>query len=232
MKVFLAGATGVNGRRLVMLLRQQHIDIVGTTRTPAKGRALNTLGAKPVVVDVFDADAIRNAVEAAEPDIVVHQLTDLTAAPGSPDYQAALERNSRLRIEGTRNLVAAAKAAGVTRMIAQSIAFAYVPGSGTRIESDAIDPAAKGVIALEEAVTKTPGLDGVVLRYGYLHGPGSWYDAAPKPPSLHVDAAAQAALLAIQKAKPGFYNIAEDSDVVSIEKAKRELGFDAAFRMK
>jgi nucleoside-diphosphate-sugar epimerase len=227
-KVFLAGATGVIGRRLVKLLRESHI---GTTRTPTKGRVLKMLGATPVVVDVFDADALRDAVISAEADVVVHQLTDLTQPPGTPGYPASLARNAKLRIDGTQNLVAAAKAAGITRMVAQSIAFAYVPREGIHDEGDPIDATQNGVISLEYAVTKTPGIDGIVLRYGYLFGPGTWYAAPPKPPSLHVDAAAHAALLALKSARPGIYNAAQDDGAVSSEKAKRGFHFDASFRM-
>jgi nucleoside-diphosphate-sugar epimerase len=84
---------------------------------------------------------------------------------------------------------------------------------------------------LEQAVTGTAGIDGIVLRYGYLYGPGTWNETQkPPPPSVHVDAAAYAALLAITKGQPGIYNIADDGDAVSSEKAKHELGFDAGFR--
>jgi nucleoside-diphosphate-sugar epimerase len=88
----------------------------------------------------------------------------------------------------------------------------------------------QGIVTLEREVLKTPGIDGVVLRYGYLYGPGTWYDVAPKPPSVHVDAAAHAALLAACKGA-GVYNVAEDDGAVSSAKAKRELGFDPAFRI-
>lgn len=239
MKVFLAGATGVIGRRLVRLLRAARIEVTGTTRLPAKGRALSTLGATPVVVDVFDAEALARAVEAAQPDVIVHQLTDLPSAPGTPGYPEAQERNSRLRIEGTRNLMAAAIRAGVGRVVSQSIAFVYAPGEGVRREDDPLDTGADGVraqtvagvVALEDATLNTPGIDGIVLRYGLLYGPGTWYETPPKPPSLHVDAAAQAALLAVTRGRRGVYNIAEDDGAVSSEAARRELGFDAGFRI-
>lgn len=239
MKVFLAGATGVIGRRLVRLLRDARIEVTGTTRLPAKGRALSTLGATPVVVDVFDAEALARAVEAAQPDVIVHQLTDLPSAPGTPGYPEAQERNSRLRIEGTRNLMAAAIRAGVGRVVSQSIAFVYASGPGMRREDDPLDTGAQGVraqtvagvVALEDATLNTPGIDGIVLRYGLLYGPGTWYETPPKPPSLHVDAAAQAALLAVTRGRRGVYNIAEDDGAVSSEKARRELGFDAGFRI-
>ena len=238
MRIFLAGATGVIGRRLGLLLRDARHEVAGTTRNPEKAARLQAIGITPVVVDVFDADAVARVVTDARPDVVIHQLTDLPSAPGTPGYAAGQEANRRLRIEGTRNLVRAATMAGVRRMIAQSIAFVYAAGEGMREESDPLDTAAEpprqftvqGVVALEREALQTPGRAGVVLRYGYLYGPGTWYDAPPKPPSVHVDAAAHAALLAIDKGS-GLYNIAADDGAVSSAKARRELGFDPAFRM-
>jgi nucleoside-diphosphate-sugar epimerase len=237
-KIFLAGAGGAIGRRLTPLLRAAGHDVVGTTRSPGKVAVLQALGADPVVVDVFDAAALARAVAAAAPDVVMHQLTDLAFAPGTPQYDEALDRNARLRIEGTRNLAAAAQAAGVRRLIAQSIAFVYAPGDGARAESDSLDLAAAGarkrtvdgVVALEQASLELP--EGIVLRYGYLYGPGTWFESGQRAkPALHVDAAAQAALLAMIQGKRGIYNIAEDDGAVSIDKARRDLGFDPAFRI-
>jgi nucleoside-diphosphate-sugar epimerase len=238
MRIFLAGATGVIGQRLAVLLRDAGHEVAGTTRTDAKAAMLRSLGVMPVVVDVFDADALARAVSQARAEIVIHQLTDLSSAPGTPGYPAAQEANRRLRIEGTRNLMRAAKLACVRRVVAQSIAFAYAPGEGARGEDDSLDVAAEGtrqltvqgIVALEHEVLKTAGVDGVVLRYGYLYGPGTWYDAPPKPPSVHVDAAAQAAMLAVGKGE-GIYNIAEDDGAVSMARARRELGFDPEFRI-
>jgi len=236
MKIFLAGAGGAIGRRLTPLLRAAGHTVTGTTRSAAKADAIAKLGAEPTVVDVFDAVALAHAVMAARPDAIIHQLTDLAFAPGTPQYQEGLARNARLRIEGTRNLVAAARAAKVTRMVAQSIAFfVYAPGPGMRVESDPLnaDPAVastmEGVIALEKEVLSLP--EGVVLRYGFFHGPGTWSPDTPRKPALHIDAAAQAALLALTKGEPGIYNIAEDDPGLSSEKAKRDLGFDASFRI-
>lgn len=238
MKIFLAGAGGAIGRRLTPLLCAAGHAVVGTTRSADKAAAVAALGAEPAVVDVFDADALARAVKAAAPQVVMHQLTDLAFAPGTPQYDEALARNARLRIEGTRNLVAAAQAAGVRRLIAQSIAFIYAPGAGPRIESDPL-LAAEGstartvnaVTALEQAVLAMP--EGIVLRYGFFYGPGTWStDGASRAPAVHVDAAAQAAALAVTKGKPGIYNIAEDDASLSSEKAKRDLGFDAGFRLK
>ena len=238
MKIFLAGAGGAIGRRLTPLLRAAGHTVAGTTRSKEKAAAIAELGAEPVVVDVFDSEALARAVKAAAPQVLMHQLTDLPFAPGTPRYDEGLERNARLRVAGTRNLADAAKAAGVRRMIAQSIAFVYAPADGKRSEADPLDLSASGarkrtvdgVVALERATLDLP--EGIVLRYGYLYGPGTWYvDAKRSKPSLHVDAAAWAALLAVSKGKHGIYNIAEDDGAVSSEKAKRDLGFDAGFRI-
>jgi nucleoside-diphosphate-sugar epimerase len=239
MKVFLAGASGVIGRRLCVLLRQAGHDVVGTTRSETKAAALQTLGATPAVVDVFDLAKLKLAVYAAQPDVIVHQLTDLPQDSDPKKIQAALEGNARLRIDGTRNLVEAARANGVRRVIAQSVAFAYAPGGEPHSESAPLNLNAEGVkrrtvegvAALENAVLQTPGIDGIVLRYGRLYGPGTWVADATGPAPLHVDAAAQAALLALTLGAPGIYNIAEDDGAVESGKAKRDLGFDAAFRM-
>ena len=238
MRIFLAGATGVVGLRLAALLGEAQHQVVGTTRAPAKAPMLRALGVTPVVVDVFDAAALARAVATARPDVIVHQLTDLPAAPGTPGYPAAQVANRRLRIEGTRNLVQAARMAGIRRVVAQSIAFVYAPGDGARVEDDPLDVAAEGVrqltvqgiVALEREVVQASGIVGIVLRYGYLYGPGIWYQVAPKPPSVHVDAAAQAALLSLSNGA-AVYNIAEDDAVISSAKARRDLGFDPAFRL-
>jgi nucleoside-diphosphate-sugar epimerase len=154
---------------------------------------------------------------------------------------AARATNTRLRIEGTHNLVAAAKAAGTRRVIAQSIAFVYEPGDGARVETDPLprqpdgSPAlsVRGVASLEEQVLGTAGIDGIVLRYGRLYGPGTWEATRPAGTGyLHVDAATEAALLAITRGAPGIYNIAENDGEFSIEKARRGLGFDPAFRLE
>jgi nucleoside-diphosphate-sugar epimerase len=234
MKLFLAGAGGVIGRRLTPLLIKAGHRVTGTTRATDKADMLRALGAEPAVVDVFDAHALARAVSKAAPEAVIHQLTDLAFAPDDPRYQEGLARNARLRVEGTRNLVAAALAAKVARMVAQSIAFIYAPGPGARVEADPLnsDSASAGTVdavkALESAVLSMP--DGLVLRYGYLYGPGTWSLDTPRAPALHVDAAAQAALLALTRGAPGIYNVAEDAPTLSSEKAKRELGFDASFR--
>ncbi len=237
MKVFLAGATGVIGRPLIGLLRGAGHEVVGTTRSSAKLADIEALGAKGVAVDAFDADGLKRAVAAAAPDVVIHQLTDLPDVSDPSKMEIVRENNSRLRIEGTRNLMAAAKAAGVRRAVAQSIAFVYAPGPQPHREGDPLESGEanrvtiEGVKALEDAVLNTPGIDGIVLRYGRLYGPGTWFDKPGGPGPLTCGAAAQAALLAMTRGAPGIYNVAEEDGAFSVEKARRELGFDPAYRM-
>jgi nucleoside-diphosphate-sugar epimerase len=211
--------------------------VTGTTRSADKAGALRSLGAEPVVVDVFDAVALAPVVKDARPQAIIHQLTDLGFAPGTPQYEEGLARNARLRIEGTRNLVDAARVANVTRMVAQSIGFfVYAPGQGPRVESDPVSTDAafagviKGAVSLEQDVLSLP--QGVVLRYGFFYGPGTWSPEATQKPAIHIDAAGQATVRALDNAKHGIYNVAEDDAGLSSEKAKREFGFDASFRIK
>ena len=235
-RIFLAGASGAIGRRLVPLLLQAGYQVTGTTRSYQKSALLMKMGIVPAVVDVFDAPGLRDAVVAAAPDIVIHQLTDLPPGLDPARMEEGRKRNGRLREIGTRHLVDAALAAGATRVIAQSIAFAYAPLPPTREgtpvrESDPLDPEARGVRMLEEAVLETPRIAGIVLRYGRLYGPGTGFDAPGGAGPVHVDAAAQAALLAITRGTPGAYNIAEDDGTLAVEKARRELGWEAGFRL-
>jgi len=237
MNVFLAGATGVIGRPLIGLLRGAGHSVTGTTRSAAKIAGIEALGAKGVAIDAFDAQGLTRAVIAARPDVVIHQLTDLPDVSDPSKMITVRENNSRLRIEGTRNLMAAAKAAGVRRAVAQSIAFVYSPGPKPHREDDPLESGEanrvtiEGVKVLEDAVLNTPGIDGIVLRYGRLYGPGTWFDKPGGPGPLTCGAAAQAALLAMTRGAPGIYNIAEDDGTFSVEKARRELGFDPAFRL-
>ncbi len=184
------------------------------------------------MVDVFDAGALTKEAETAAPEIVIHQLTDL--AQGTDPA-----RNARVRDIGTRNLVAAAQAAGARRIIAQSILWVYAAGGEPHDEEapldlDATGPRAftvGGVVALERQVLEATPMTSVVLRYGQLYGPNTGRAVANDVPSpVHVDAAAAAAWLAIDKGG-GIYNIAETNALVRTEKAKRELGWDAAFRL-
>jgi nucleoside-diphosphate-sugar epimerase len=222
------------------MLRDAGYEVFGTTRSSHKVDVLRAAGAEPVVVDVFDAAALTRAVCAAAPAFVIHQLTDLPPAVDPSRLSEALPRNARLRAEGTRNLVAAAQAAGVRRMVAQSLVWVYAAGPEPHVESDPLQVDAeglfgvtvRGVVELERLTLGAAPIEGVVLRYGQFYGPGTGFDSAAqkKFPPLHVDAAAWAALLALEKGAPGIYNIAESSPYVSCEKAQRELGWQAGFR--
>src|SRR5215475_14784567 len=132
MKVFLAGATGAIGRRLVPMLLSAGHAVTGTTRLTTKAKELRSAGVEPVVVDVFDASALSAAILHAQPDIVIHQLTDLPPGLNPSQMTEGTQRNARMRSQGTQNLVAAALGAGVHRLIAQSIAWMYAPGKEPR----------------------------------------------------------------------------------------------------
>jgi len=173
MRIFLAGATGVIGRRVVPRLIGRRHQVTGLVRRPEDAAWLRGLGAGAVVGDVFDRDMVLRAVGLAAPDVVMHQLTDLKGG----NFLA----NSVMRTAGTRHLVDAAVAAGVRRVVAQSIAWAYEPGDVPAGEGVPLDLGAsdsrlrtvQGVAALEAAVRAAP--EWVVLRYGLLYGPGTWY---------------------------------------------------------
>ena len=203
---------------------------------PAKAKELAQAGVVPAVLDIFDADGVSGAVLAARPDVVI-QLTDLPREFDQARISASYPNNARIRSEGTRNLIAAAQAAGARRFIVQSIAFAYAPGGEPHVETDPLnlgDPVraitVRGAADMEQQGLTASGLDAIVLRYGLLYGPGTWYETPSHRPALHVDAAAHAALRAVARGKSGVYNIADDDGAVSIAKARAELGFDPEFR--
>ncbi|TAK50198.1 MAG: NAD(P)-dependent oxidoreductase [Xanthobacteraceae bacterium] len=239
MKVLVAGATGAIGRRLIPLLLQAGHTVTGTTRAPSKAPALKAFGVTPMVVDVFDPETLICDVAAASPDVIIHQLTDLPQRLEGADMNAALDNNARVRIEGTRNLMKAAREAGVPRVIAQSIAWVYADGPRPFTESAPLMTQAEGMLArtlegvrvLEQTVLSDPVIVGLVLRYGRLYGPGTWTEVPPKEVPLHVDAAAHAALMAITRGAAGIYNVAEEDGYLSAAKAKADLGFDPAFRL-
>ena len=239
MRIFLAGATGAIGRRLVPLTIQAGHDVVGTTRDPQRARALEAAGARAVVLDVLDRGAVMAAVADTEPDVVVHELTALSGPANLRRFDAYFAQTNRLRTRGPDNLIAAAQAAGVPRLVAQS--YTGWPnrrsGSLVKTEEDPLDPrptaASRQSLAaiehLESTVTGTPGLDGVVLRYGSLYGPGTALGAGGELLEMvrrrrlpivgggtgvwshvHVDDAATATLLAVEGGAPGVYNIVDD----------------------
>lgn len=235
-RILLAGATGAVGQRLMPMLSEAGHSVWGTTRSSAKAAELEAVGANAVIVDVFNSDALAAALLEIKPETVIHQLTDLPRNLDPALMGEAILRNARIRDEGTRNLVAAAKRAGATRLIAQSISWAYAPGPQPHDEQDPLDAKAEGpraisingVIALERQILAAP-MHATVLRYGQFYGPGTGFDV-PKPgASVHIDAAAYAALLAVDRGV-GVYNIAEPNEQVSTDKAITELGWHADFR--
>mgnify|MGYP002624259386 CR=1 FL=1 len=235
-RVFLAGGSGVIGRQLVPRLVARGYQVTATTRRADRLPELEALGASAVVCDAFDAEGLRAAVAAAAPDVVVHQLTSIPSRIDPRRVVRDFETTNRLRTEGTRNLLAAAEAAGAGRFIAQSVAFAHRPdGDGLKREEDplfldcppAYRPLVEAVASLERQVA-TADLEGVVLRYGYFYGPGTIYapggtfraDVRRRrlpivgPGSgvfsfVHIDDAADATVAAIT-GPPGLYQIVDD----------------------
>jgi nucleoside-diphosphate-sugar epimerase len=193
MRIFVAGASGVIGLQLLpMLLEDGHV-VAGMTRSAEKAEGLRKLGAEPVVCDVFDADGLTEAVVAFDPELVMHQLTDL---PDTVDQIGAFrDRNNRIRTEGTRNLLAAARAAGAPSFVAQSIAWR--PPTGGE--------------AVEEHERMVLDAGGLVLEYGTFYGPGTYGgDRVPGPPRIHVADAARRTV-ELLSAPSGVVVIAEDS---------------------
>jgi 2-alkyl-3-oxoalkanoate reductase len=183
MRVFIAGATGVIGRRLATRLVLAGHDVVGMTRTAAKCTDLRKMGVQPVVVDAFNDEAVISAIVASRPEVVVNQLTDLPRDYKIRKLRPYFERTGRLRLEGGCILLEAARRAGARRFVAQSVAFMYkVTGEQVVTEASAefaedapapFGPAATATHAAEELVLRAPDLEALVLRYGVLYGPGT-----------------------------------------------------------
>jgi len=233
--VFVAGATGVIGRPLVGRLLDAGHEVLGMARSPARAAELGALGAKGVACDALDGEALRAVVTRAAPEVVIDQLTNLPARLDPRRYGTQLEATNRLRREGTRNLVAAAAAAGASRLIAQSIAFAYAPtGDWVKPEEaplnlEAGEPTASAVGAVAELEAQVLSATGLVLRYGFLYGPGSAFAADGYYAELarkrrlpvigsgdgrwsfiHVADAADATVAAVEHGGPGVYNVTDD----------------------
>ena len=237
MRVFLAGATGVIGTPLVpQLLKAGHV-VTAMTRSVLRAAQLEAVGADPVVCDVFDADSVRAAMAGASPEAVLHQITSL---PPRLDWDdpSVFDANNRVRTEGTRVLLDAALATGARRIVAQSIAFVYAPTGDPVKDEDAplftdAPPPLGGLFAAivdhEQRVTGTAGIEGLVLRYGMLYGPGTYHDRrgstaadiiAGRVPLvagatgmyswLHVDDAGSAAVAALERGASGIYNVVDD----------------------
>ena len=236
MRVFVAGASGAIGRRLVPKLMGAGHEVTGMTRSEASAARIREAGVRAVVCDVFDGEQLTQAMRDAAPEVVVHQLT---ALPESFDVRKInYEPTNRIRTEGTRNLLAAACAAGARRMVAQSIALMYAPeggwvkGEGDRIFTEAPEPfgaAARATEDLERQVVGADTIEGLVLRYGFFYGPGTYYASdgnlaeetrKRRQPIvgggtgvfsfIHVDDAAAATVAALDRGEPGTYNVTDD----------------------
>jgi 2-alkyl-3-oxoalkanoate reductase len=234
MRIFVAGATGAIGRRLVPQLAARGHSVAATTRTAEKVDMLRSLGAEPVVVDGLDAVAVGEAVARAEPDAIVHQMTALAGTPNLKHFDAWFAVTNELRTQGTQHLIAAATAAGVKRLVAQSYAgWNNARDDGpVKTEDDPLDPhppaeQAKSLAAirfLEDAVLAAP-LEGIVLRYGSFYGPGDSESLVEmirkrKLPIIgagtgiwswiHLDDAAAATVAAVEHGTRGIYNVVDD----------------------
>jgi len=239
MKVFVAGASGAIGSRLVPALVENGHEVVGTTRTPAKSGWLQQLGAEPVVMDALDELVVKDAVAAAAPDVVVHELTAIPDAIDFRKLDQQFVQTNRLRTEGTDHLIQAARAAGVRRFVAQSFAaWAYArTGGQVKVETDPVEtdppPTVRrthaGIMHVERALREATDLEGIALRYGGFYGPGtSFGGGAPlldmvrkrRLPIvgggdgvwsfIHIEDAATATVAAIERGRPGIYNVTDD----------------------
>jgi nucleoside-diphosphate-sugar epimerase len=236
MKIFVAGATGAIGRRLVPLLVDAGYEVVGTTTSAGKADDLRALGAQPVVLDLLDAETVGRALSEAAPDVVVHEATALAPAGNLRNFDEAFARTNRLRTEGTDNLLAAARAGGVRKFIAQSYAgWPYArEGAAVKDEEAPLDDNPAGnaketIAAIRHLEQRVVAADGIVLRYGGFYGPGTslavggeMLDAIRKrmfpvvgsgagmASFIHIEDAARGTLAAIERGEAGLFNIVDD----------------------
>ncbi|MGH2641382.1 MAG: NAD-dependent epimerase/dehydratase family protein [Actinomycetota bacterium] len=246
MKVFVAGATGAIGRELVPMLVARGHEVVGTTRSPEKVADIRAMGAEPRVMDALDREAVLRAVTDARPDAVVHQATALSGVFNLKHFSRTFEQTNRLRTTGTDNLVAAARAAGARRFVAQGFAgWPYASdGHALRTEEDPFEPSppeemrstVHALQHLEVAVLGAEDLEGIVLRYGGFYGPGTSLgdgeamvegvrkrqlpvvgDGAGVTSFIHVEDAAAATVAALERGAPGVYNVVDDDPAPSSE---------------
>ena len=238
MRVFVAGGTGVMGRRLLPMLARAGHEVTVLTRSVSRAEEVRAPGVQPVIGDALDAVGMRHAVMEATPEVVINQLTNIPRRLNPRRIKEEMGATNRLRIEATRTLVEAAQAAGAHRVIAQSISFVYDPkGAAPATEDEPLyhgAPAAfsamvRAIDASEHTVLDAKGVAGIVLRYGYFYGPGTIYaadgsfaedvrrrrvpivsDGEGVCSFVHVDDAAAATLLALEHGEPGAYNVVDD----------------------
>jgi nucleoside-diphosphate-sugar epimerase len=265
MKVFVAGATGALGKQLVPRLVASGHEVVGMTRSSERARLVRELGAEPAIADALDPDAVGAAVSAAEPEVIVHQLTSLSSID-LRHFERAFAQTNRLRTEGTDILLSAARAVGARRFVAQS--FAGWPsarvGGPVKTEDDPLDthpPASvrtslEAILYLERAVTGAAPIEGIVLRYGGFYGPGTSLQLDPpggehveairgrKFPLvgngagvwsfIHIEDAAEATAIAVDRGEPGIYNVVDDQPAAVrdwLPEAARDLGAKRPMRV-
>jgi nucleoside-diphosphate-sugar epimerase len=238
MRIFIAGASGAVGQPLVRRLAEAGHEVTGMTRTPGKAALLRELGAEPVVADALDRDAVMAAVAQARPEVVVHQLTAIGPL-NTRNFDSAFKPTNRLRTEGTDHLIAAARAAGARRFVGQSFApWIYKrEGGPAKSEDDPLetDPpkhveeTLAAIRHLEAAIMGAEGLEGIVLRYGGFYGPGTSIarggdmlenivkgrfpvvgDGSGVWSLIHIEDAATATVAAIERGRPGVYNVTDD----------------------
>jgi 2-alkyl-3-oxoalkanoate reductase len=234
MRVFVAGATGAVGKRLIPGLVAAGHEVTATTRTSAKVQQLRALGAEPVVADGLDRDAMTKAVAAAMPDAIIHQMTALAGKADMRRFDRWFAATNELRTTGTDILLAAARDSGVRRFVAQSYTGWSNPrtGGSVKTETDGLDPNPQkwqrqtlaAIRHIEETVPATD-VEGIVLRYGNFYGPGASDamvalirkrqfpivgDGAGVWSWTHVDDAASAAVAALDHGSPGLYNVTDD----------------------
>lgn len=245
MRVFLAGATGAIGSRLVPQLVEAGHQVTVITRRIENLAGLYELGAEPILCDAFDAGKLGSVVARAEPDAVINQLTDLPQSLKPRKLGEYYAANNRVRREGTKNLLGAALGAGVRRFISQGAAYWYAPTGGQVKTEEAplyldapapIGPAVETIKQVEDAVLSADGIEGVILRYGMFYGPGTWYaqdgDVGRQVRKrrypmigrgegtfsfVHVDDAATATVAALERARAGVYNVVDDEPARAAE---------------
>ena len=237
MKIFVAGGTGAIGRPLIAQLLAKGHTVAALTRSPEKAQALLDQGIEPAIADVFDAAAVKAVVSRAQPEVVIEQLTALPKTYTRESMNAAAALNNRIRLEGGANVLAAAQAAGVRRYLRQSVAFYAIPGPGLANEdtplafdaSPAVAAGARELTQLEQRLLETHNIEGIVLRYGFFYGPGTWFNPDGNVAGqvrqqqfpiigngegvwswLHIEDAALATIAAGEQGNPGIYLIADD----------------------
>ncbi len=240
MKVFVAGASGAVGARLVPMLVAKGHTVVGTTTTPGKADALRAAGAAPVVLDLLNRDAAVEALRQAEPDVVVHQATALAGFNDFRKFEEGFAATNRLRTQGTASLLEGMRQAGIRRIVAQSYAGpGAFPRTGALVktEDDGFDPnpptamraTVHSMASLERAVLDADGIEATVLRYGGFYGPGTGLSQGGVQLEgvrrrrfpivaggtgvwslIHIEDVAAATLVAIESAKRGVYNVVDD----------------------